>query len=150
MFAGKFALTLDAKNRLVLPAKFRMFITTPERSGLFILVKPTRDERCLRLCPPAYMERIKSKMLKAAGQTGDPEEFMRAVTSQMEFAPLDSQSRFVVPQELVDYAGLAREVVMVGMADWIEVWNPEDYETVSSRSREKNQELLKRALWPED
>lgn len=149
MFAGQFDLTLDSKNRLVLPTKFRIFITQQDRSGLFILARPVGQERCLRLCPPAYMERVKANMIKLAGQADAPEEFLRAVTSRMEFAPVDAQSRFVVPQKLVEFAGLSRDVVMVGLADWIEVWNLKEWETVAERAREKHPELLKRALWPE-
>ena len=76
MFAGEFALTLDEKNRLVLPAKFREFITNSDKPGLFIMVKPTRTEKCLRLAPPSYMEKIKAQISKVASQAPDPEDFL--------------------------------------------------------------------------
>lgn len=151
MFAGEFEVTLDEKNRLVLPAKFRMFVGEADKAGLFVMVKPTRTEKCLRLCPPSYMEsKVKPKLLKAASKSDSPEEFLRAVTSQMEFAPLDTQCRFVVPGRLADHAGLEKSVLLVGMTEWIEVWNPKEWQAAAERSLEKHKELLDRALWAED
>jgi DNA-binding transcriptional regulator/RsmH inhibitor MraZ len=61
---------------------------------------------------------------------------------------MDSQSRFVVPQKLVDYAGLGREVVMVGMNDWLEIWDRGALKAQSEGSREKFGPLLTEALKP--
>ena len=149
MFAGDYALTLDEKNRLVIPAMFRSFIAASDREGLFLLVRPTRTERCLRAYPATYMQKVKLNILREAGKVEDPEEFLRAVMPQMQFTPLDSQGRFVVPQKLVDYAGLGREVLMVGMTEWIEVWDPKEYRVASERSREKYKDRLGRVLWAE-
>jgi MraZ protein len=149
MFAGDFAASMDEKGRLVLPAMFRTFITAEDREGVFILVKPTRTERCLRIYPATYMKKVKAKILREAGKVEEPEEFLRAVMPQMTYAALDSQSRFLVPPRLVDYAGLGREVLMVGMTEWIEVWDPKEYAAASERSREKYKDKLGRLLWAE-
>ena len=150
MFAGDFEATLDEKSRLVLPAMFRTFLTGQDREGVFMVVKPTRTERCFRVYPPSYMQKVKARILREAGKTDEPEEFVRTVMQDMQYAALDGQSRFIVPGKLVDYAGLGREVLMVGTTEWIEVWDRKQYAASTERSREKFKDKLNRVLWAEE
>ncbi|HZL70973.1 MAG TPA: hypothetical protein VFC86_00835 [Planctomycetota bacterium] len=149
MFLGEQTLTLDEKGRLVLPAKFRTFITNPEDlKGFYIIADPGRVDRCLRLYTRAGYAPQLSQIKSAAGKSGDPGRFLRVFAEHSEFAQMDSQSRFVVPQKLVDFAGLGREVVMVGMNDWIEIWDKGEFKAQSDGSREKFGPLLSEALKP--
>lgn len=149
MFLGEQALTLDAKNRLVVPAKFRTFLGEEDRKGFFMVVNPTRAERCLRLYPRSSWILVeKSVRRKADADAADPAEFLRLIASHGDFAPIDAQFRFVVPQKLVDFAHLGRDVVMAGNHDWLEIWDPGEWETIAEQTREKYRQLLGRALWP--
>lgn len=148
MFLGEQALTLDTKNRLVVPSKFRTFVTDPEdRKGFNIMVNPTRAERCLRLYPHSTWVRVQRAFMKKADEAADPAEFLRLIGSHGEFAAIDAQWRFVVPQKLVDFAHLGRDVVMTGNHDWLEIWDPGEWETIAEQTREKYRQLLGRALW---
>lgn len=148
MFSGEQALTLDAKNRLVVPAKFRVFLTDPDDSkGFFVVVNPTRGERCLRLYPRSEWLRVQANLMKTANKAADPAEFLRLFASHAEFSPIDAQYRMVVPPKLVAFAHLGRDVVMVGNHTWLEIWDPGEWETVTEQTREKYRALLPRALW---
>ncbi len=149
MFLGEQALTLDAKNRLVVPSKFRTFLTDEDKKGFFIMVNPTRGERCLRLYPRSFWARLERSLLKKADAVADPSEYLRLVAAHGDFAPIDAQYRFVVPQKLVDFARLGRDVIMVGNHGWLEIWDPGEWETIAEQSREKYRTQLARALWPE-
>ena len=149
MFLGEQALNLDDKGRLVLPSKFRAFITDAEDlKGFFIVADPSRKNRCLRLYTRTGYGLQYAQVKAAAAKSEDSLQFLRVYAAHSEFAPVDSQSRFVVPQKLVDYAGLGRDVVMVGMNDWLEIWDKGELAAQSEGSREKFGALWSEALKP--
>ena len=149
MFLGEQALTLDEKGRLVLPSKFRTFVTDVEDlKGFVIVADPRGVDRCLRLYTRSGWSGQYAQIKAAAGKSEDAVRFLRIYAAHYEFAPMDSQSRFVVPQKLVDYAGLGREVVMVGMNDWIEIWDRGELKAQSEGSKEKFLPLIGEALKP--
>jgi MraZ protein len=149
MFLGEQALNLDDKGRLVLPAKFRAFITdTEDLKGFFIVADPRRVDRCLRLYTRTGYASQYAQVKAAAGKSEDALRFLRVYAAHSEFAPMDSQSRFVVPQKLVDYAGLGREVVMVGMNEWLEIWDKASLNAQAEGSREKFGALWSEAMKP--
>ena len=148
MFVGEFQHAIDAKNRLVIPAKFRAFITEPEdRKGFFMVASTVPGEHCLRLYTMGGWKRLARTLRLKADQAKDPARYLRFFTSRGEFAAIDAQSRVVVPQKLMDYAGLRREVLMVGNVDWIEVWNVEEYRAATESLDEEIGDRG-RAMWP--
>lgn len=148
MFLGEFGHTLDEKNRLVIPAKFRTFITdAQDKEGFFVIVSPNPEERCLRLYTMSEWRKVTEGLRKEAGRSEDPARTLRFFASRGEFVPVDSQSRLVIPQKLLDFAGLKRDVVLVGNFQWIEVWNVEEYSAETQRLQGTPVDR-KRALWP--
>ena len=138
MFVGEFTHAIDEKNRLVLPAKFRAFITDPEdKKGFFIVASPVSGEHCLRLYTMKGWQRVMEKLQSEANKAKDPARYMRFFASRGEFGSLDSQSRLVVPQKLLDYAGLKKDVLMVGNFEWIEVWNVGEYRAATESQDEE-------------
>lgn len=148
MFLGEFPLTIDAKNRLVIPAKFRAFIDSIEdRKGFFIMASPVPGEHCLRLYTMKGWMTVSRKLREDADKSKDPARYIRFFASRGEFGALDKQSRMVLPQKLMDYAGLQKDVLMVGMVDWIEVWNSGEYRAATESLDEEIGDRS-RALWP--
>ncbi len=148
MFVGEFRHTIDPKNRLVIPAKFRTFITDPEdRKGFFIVASPVPGEHCLRLYTMAGWTKVARQLREQADRAKDPARYMRFFASRGEFSGLDAQSRLVIPQKLLDYAGLRRDVLLVGNVDWIEVWNVEEY-GAATESLDEEIGDRGRAMWP--
>ena len=148
MFVGEFRHTIDAKNRMVIPAKFRTFITDAEdRKGFFVMASPVTSEHCLRLYTMAGWVKLAATLRLKADEAKDPARYMRFFASRGEFAGIDAQSRVVIPQKLMDYAGLKKEILMVGNYDWIEVWNVEEYRAATESLDEEIQDRG-RAIWP--
>lgn len=124
-FTSEYECKLDAKGRLVLPAKFKASL--PEASGGELMVR-RGFEPCLVLYPMVEYKKIFSRI---AGLNEFNEEyrslqrnFFRGNT-QVE---LDNLGRFVVPKPMIKYANLEKEVIMVGMGNRIEVWDAAGYE----------------------
>ena len=148
MFVGEFTHAIDEKNRLVLPSKFRAFITDPEdKKGFFIVASPTPAEHCLRLYTMSGWKLVAAKLREEANKAKDPARYLRFFASRGEFGSLDSQNRVVVPQKLMDYAGLQKDVLMVGNVDWIEVWNVGEYRAATESLDEEIGDR-NRAMWP--
>jgi MraZ protein len=149
VFLGEFTHAIDEKNRLVLPAKFRAFITDAEdKKGLFVVASPVSGEHCLRLYTRTGWKPVEAKLRQEANKSKDPARYMRYFASRGEFAQLDTQSRLVVPQKLMDYAGLKKDVLMVGNVDWIEVWNVGEYRAATESLDEEIGDR-NRAMWPD-
>ncbi|HLF92153.1 MAG TPA: division/cell wall cluster transcriptional repressor MraZ [Planctomycetota bacterium] len=148
MFVGEFRHTIDAKNRMVIPAKFRAFITDAEdRKGFFVMASPVTTEHCLRLYTMGGWRKLANTLRLKADEAKDPARYMRFFASRGEFSGIDAQSRVVIPQKLMGYAGLQKEVLMVGNYDWIEVWNVEEYRAATESLDEEIQDRS-RAIWP--
>jgi MraZ protein len=148
VFVGEFTHAIDEKNRLVLPSKFRAFITDPEdKKGFFIVASPIPGEHCLRLYTMSGWKQVAAKLREEANKAKDPARYLRFFASRGEFGALDSQNRLVVPQKLMDYAGLQKDVLMVGNVDWIEVWNVGEYRAATESLDEEIGDR-NRAMWP--
>jgi transcriptional regulator MraZ len=148
MFVGEFRHTIDAKNRMVIPSKFRAFITDPEdKKGFFVMASPVSGEHCLRLYTSAGWIKVHRNLKLEADKSKDPHRYMRFFGSRSEFSSIDAQSRLVLPQKLMDYAGLKKEVLMVGNYDWIEIWNVDEYRAATESLDEEIQDRS-RAIWP--
>jgi MraZ protein len=147
VFAGEFKHTIDEKKRLVIPAKFRAFLENEhDKKGFFILASPVPGEHCLRLYTLSGWRAVERRLKQGADQAKDPSRYMRFFSSRAEFAPIDAQSRLVVPQKLIEYAGLKADVLMVGNVDWIEVWNVDEYRAATESLDEEIGDRV-RSLW---
>ncbi len=120
-FVGQFQHSLDAKGRLILPARFRAAF---ERGGSL----SPNTEGCVALWTPSEFARQMDERLARAREGGPQERrvmrFWSANSSEVEF---DKQGRFALPPAIRDYAELSGEVLVVGAIDHIELWNPPTY-----------------------
>jgi transcriptional regulator MraZ len=117
MLLGEFEHTIDDKNRLTLPAKFRQALS----GGLVI----TRGmEGCLSCYPAADWQRLVESRLAGLDPLSKEGRMMqRYFYSGASEAEPDKQGRVMLPATLADNAGIAREVVVAGVGDHLEIWD---------------------------
>lgn len=119
MLGGEYRHGLDAKNRVFIPAKLR-----EELGQTFIVAKDLR-EKCLKVYSQAewdrYLAPIKNQERRLA------ERVLRFLSASMTQVTPDSQGRILLPKDLVQYAEIARDVVVVGCYDYAEIWAEESY-----------------------
>ena len=117
---GEFRHSLDAKNRLFIPAKFR-----EELGESFVVAKLMRGE-CLRVCSAAewdkYLEPIRNLNRK------DSEKIVRALTKEAIQVSPDAQGRVVLSSALIEKAGLEKNAVIIGCNDYVEIWSEAAYQ----------------------
>ena len=121
---------VDEKRRVQIPAKWR-----PEEDGVeltMILWPKHQAGNCLRVLPPLEMSQLMADI--DAMPNGDPNKVVlkRFIGSESVQVSLDKAGRICLPDEMARAAGIKDEVMLVGLLDRFEIWNPTRYETVKA------------------
>jgi MraZ protein len=121
---------VDEKRRVQIPAKWRP--TKAEVELTLILWPKSKEGPCLRVLPPQQMAALMEDI--DAMPNSDPGKVVlkRFIGSESVQAPLDKTGRICLPEEMAKAAGITDQVVLVGLLDRFEIWNPERYEKVRS------------------
>jgi MraZ protein len=115
MFLGTFSPRLDDKGRLFLPAKFREGL-----AGGIVITKG--QERSLRVFPHAEFERITERLRDVPMTAKGARDYQRMMFAGAHDEVPDRQGRITVPPPLRAYAGLDRDLAVVGMNTHLEIW----------------------------
>ena len=116
-FRGTFDYTLDAKNRLTVPARFRAALA----EGV-VMAKGT--EPCVVLWAPEDYDAFTGSILETFHPFSEEREKLeRFYASSSQDADLDSAGRIGVPPFLMQHAGLSKDVVVIGARNRIEIWD---------------------------
>ena len=122
MFLGTFTPRLDEKGRLILPAKFRDELA----DGLVI----TRgQERCLYVFSETEFAEMHDRVRHAPLASKQARNYLRVFLSGAHPETPDKQSRITIPQNLREYAGLDRELAVIGAGSRAEIWDAEAWQT---------------------
>jgi MraZ protein len=118
LLTGTHPRTLDDKKRLALPKRVREQLGEPET--LFVTPGP---DQCLWLYTQASLERLAEKLDQAPATDAEARVFRRLYFAQTEAVDVDRAGRILVPDRLVQFAGLQHEVVLIGVRDHLELWD---------------------------
>jgi MraZ protein len=119
-FTSEYESKLDAKGRLVLPARIKAQL--PE--GSHELVIRRGFEPCLILYPMVEFKKVFSKISGLNEFNEEYRRLQRNFLSGVVTVELDNNGRFLIPRNMLAYAQLEKEVMLVGMGNKVEVWNP--------------------------
>jgi MraZ protein len=146
-FSSEYECRLDAKGRIVLPAKIKANL--PQASGGNIVI--TRGfEPCLVIYPEVEWKKVFAKVAGLNEFNPEYRNFQRNFLRGFTDVELDSMGRFVIPKLLLKYANIDKDVVVVGMGNRIEVWNPESYEEYLIKDRTEFSNLAQKFLTEEN
>ena len=138
MLQGEYPLTLDSKNRVVLPASLRRELPGGELSTM-VLTTGRRAQWLQLWTRRTWKARVDEIYDKYDSDDEEAENFIRDLMATADELDLDKQYRFVLPDNKKKQAGIVKDVVFIGMRDKIEIWAAEAYE-VYRASREGKQE----------
>lgn len=122
MFLGTHQPRLDDKGRLILPAKYR-----EELAGGLVITKG--QERCLYVFPLGEFARITEALRTAPVTAKSVRDYSRVFFASASDEELDRQGRITIPPALREYAGLARECVVIGANTRLEIWDATAWES---------------------
>lgn len=113
-FVGEYRHTLDAKNRLFIPAKYREML-----GDSFYITR--KMEKCLAIYSEEEWNKMTEKLnMLPDSVVGDIKQFIYSKTIN---PPTDSQGRVVLTPELIQYAGIDKNVVIIGVGDHLQIWS---------------------------
>ncbi|MCA4132783.1 division/cell wall cluster transcriptional repressor MraZ [Arthrobacter sp. M4] len=116
MFLGTHSPRLDEKGRIILPAKFREELADG-------LVLTRGQERCIYVFSQREFERIHESMREAPISSKQARDYMRVFLSGASDEVPDKQGRVTIPPALRAYAGLDRELAVIGAGTRAEIWD---------------------------
>ena len=116
MFLGTYTPRLDEKGRLILPAKFREELANG-------LVLTRGQERCVYVFSQREFERVHEQLREAPLSSRQARDYIRVFLSGASDEVPDKQGRVTIPSPLRTYAGLDREVTVIGAGTRAEIWD---------------------------
>lgn len=124
-FSSEYECKLDAKGRIVLPARIKSNL--PEVNGNNIVI--TRGfEPCLVVYPMVEWKKVFSKVAGLNEFNEEYRNFQRNFFRGNTEVELDNNGRFLIPKTMLKYAQIDKDAMVVGMGNRIEIWNPELYD----------------------
>jgi MraZ protein len=136
---GTYLRTLDDKKRLAVPKRIKDDFAEDHLDSLIIA---PGTEKSLVIYSPLGFDRF------AARLSGAPEHqrYMRLFYSSAERMEFDSQSRVRIPDRLADYAGLKRDVYLLGVQDHAELWDKESWDAFTTTHTPEFDQLALKAI----
>ena len=120
MFIGEYNHSVDAKNRISIPSKFR-----DELDGKFIMTKGL--DGCLYVYTMTEWQKLEQKLSSLPLTNKDARAFVRFFFSGASEIEIDKQGRALIPQNLKEYADVKKEIVSIGVSSRIEIWSKEKW-----------------------
>ena len=126
VFVGTFQHTIDDKGRLTLPAKWR-----DELESGVVITRGLDDS--LFVFPESKFKAMAEKVVAQGFENQNARDWERYILGNAETDEIDKQGRISISQKLRSALGLNGEVVVVGLYDRIEVWEPKKHQAMTER-----------------
>ena len=134
MFMGEYHHNIDEKGRLIIPAKFRT-----ELGEHFIVTRGL--EKCLYVYSESEWNNIVSKIKTLPFTKKDVRTFVRSFFSGATECEFDRQGRINITSPLVSYADIAKECVVIGANDRIEIWSKNGWDNFFLENEDKIEDI---------
>lgn len=125
MFMGEYNHTIDAKGRLIIPSKFREVLGEE-----FVITKGL--DGCLFVYDNQEWNAFEEKLKALPLNKKDNRQFVRFFLAGAAEVEVDKQGRILVPSVLKEFAGITKDVVLIGVASRIEIWSKERWDGESA------------------
>ena len=143
MFRGSNSVTLDARGRMALPARFRQVVL--DHCDGQVVITIDIKEPCLVLYPLPEWERIESQLQSLPNVQSSSRDIQRLLIGNATDVELDGHGRARIPPTLRDFAGLEKRLIVAGIGKKIEIWSEERWnagrENWSAAAHERTSEL---------
>ena len=119
-FTGEYNNSIDQKNRLSIPAKFRKSLS-PANDQTFVVTRGF--DECLFLYPLQEWKIVESQLSSLSSIRGKNRNFIRAIVRYANYVQYDAQGRIQIPDNLLEYSNIKKNILVIGMIKKIELWD---------------------------
>lgn len=130
-FKGLYDGKLDAKGRMVLPSRLKSNV--PESDQGQLVIQKALKEKCLILQSQSAFEKKMERVNRLNEFNSTHRRLQRQLMSICADTELDGNGRFLIPKSMIDWAELEKDIVVIGVKDWIELWRPSNYEAYQNQ-----------------
>lgn len=139
MFIGEYQHSIDAKGRVIVPAKFR------EKLGeLFIVTKGL--DKCLFVYSMEEWSNIESKLKVLPLSQKDARAFVRFFFSGAVECEVDKQGRILIPNNLREHANLEKDVILIGVSSRVELWSKDEWDNYNGNAELNYEEIAEKLI----
>jgi len=142
-FKGSYSYSVDSKGRINIPAKLRKYVS-PDANDTFVVTRGF--EKCLVLYPLDEWNTLESSVRELSPSNAQHRFITRALLQYATETQLDGQSRITIPRELLQFAGIEDQVLIVGVLERIEVWNPKEYDVYMKSQTDSYENIAQTVL----
>lgn len=121
MFRGVSAINLDAKGRLAVPTRYRDVLH--ENNDGEIVITVNHSERCLWMYTLSEWVEVEKKLVKLPSFNKSAERLKRILIGHATEVSMDKAGRLLISQPLREFAGLDKEIVLIGQGNKFEIWD---------------------------
>ncbi|MDM8266946.1 division/cell wall cluster transcriptional repressor MraZ [Limosilactobacillus pontis] len=134
MLMGEYQHTLDTKQRLIIPAKFR-----DQLGSQFVVTRGL--DGCLFGYPMSEWQLLEQKLKALPLTKRDARAFVRFLYSAATVCTLDKQGRINIPDPLVKYADLSKKCMVVGVSNRLEIWDSDRWDAYNADTADNFDEI---------
>ena len=136
---GEHSHTIDAKGRLIIPARFREGL-----GDRFVVTKGL--DNCLFVYPQHEWVVLEQKLKSLPFTRADARAFVRFLFSGANECEVDKQGRVLIPANLREYAQLSKDVVVLGVSSRVEIWSDERWNSYNTNANESFEEIAEKIV----
>ncbi len=120
--------SLDSKGRVFVPAELRKALLQEDNMSYVLTRGP---ENCILMFSYSIWNELIKDLKGKSYQDKGVRDKLRVLSLTTKKVTLDQQGRIIIPKDLLDYAGIVKDVLFIAFFDKIELWAPENFEKYS-------------------
>ena len=131
-FIGEYSFSLDNKGRVNVPSKFRKSLSG-DNNNTFVITKGM--DPCIYAYPLIQWKKIESDLRELSSLSKLNRSFIRDTARYASPSTYDKQGRITLTPSLIAYAGLKKEILIIGLVNKLEIWDPKQLENTDKQSK---------------
>ena len=136
-FIGEYTYSLDSKGRVNIPSKFRQTLST-DNQNTFVITRGL--DSCIWVYPLVQWKEIEENLRKLSSLSSIHRDFVRNTARYATPSTYDKQGRINLTPSLINFASLEKDVLIIGMVNKMEIWDPVQLEKADKKIENINPE----------